>query len=392
MKRILFITWDGPQVSYVEGLFLPIFGALGRHGYEFCVLQFTWGDEARTASTAAACATHGVLYRRADVWRSSALKALVTALWGGRLIDRAARDWKVDALMPRSLLPGLATLVSRSLRKLPVVFDSDGLAADERVDFAGMNPKGPVYRLLRNIEAASVRCARIVLVRTEAAIGILKERARRHADEGKFYVVTNGRDVAPFLAVRPKEQSRAALRLCYLGSIGPQYRIGDMLTLAAAIRRDFPGTSLSIFTQDPASLEPYLAEKDLRGADWIEVASLKPEDVPSALSQCDVGFALRTSSLSMRAAAPIKIGDYLLAGLPVIGSPDVGRTQQLVEQGCMIPAEAPPQAICGWISAVLRDRSAWRERCRKLGIETFSLERSADDYRRALNCVWNLKA
>ena len=24
MKRFLFITWDGPQTSYMEGLFIPI--------------------------------------------------------------------------------------------------------------------------------------------------------------------------------------------------------------------------------------------------------------------------------------------------------------------------------------------------------------------------------
>ena len=28
MKNILFITWDGPQTSYMEGLFMPIFNEI----------------------------------------------------------------------------------------------------------------------------------------------------------------------------------------------------------------------------------------------------------------------------------------------------------------------------------------------------------------------------
>ncbi len=40
--NILFITWDGPQVSYLESLFVPIFRKLEeRCGAHFHVLQFT---------------------------------------------------------------------------------------------------------------------------------------------------------------------------------------------------------------------------------------------------------------------------------------------------------------------------------------------------------------
>jgi hypothetical protein len=386
VKRILFITWDGPQVAYLEGLFLPIFAALHEHGYQFSVLQFTWGSRAASDRAAAACATHGIPYRRVDVWRPGAARALMSALLGRRDVDRAVRDWKVDALMPRSLLPALATLLSASARKCPIVFDSDGLAADERVDFAGLDPKGLTYRLLRRIEARSVRRAEVVLVRAEAAIAILRERSG-DPDPGKFHVVTNGRNAAPFLAAVPVERSSPGPRLCYLGSVGPQYLPNKMLALAASIKRHWPEATLSLFTQDEAALAPYLAHRGLEGAEWILVRSLAPEEVPAALSQHDIGFALRTTKLSMLAVAPIKIGDYLLAGLPVIGNPQVGAIREMVEQGCLIADDAEPEQIRRWIEDVLQNRAAWRDRCRRLGIESFSLERSVDDYRHVLECL-----
>ena len=43
MERLLFITWDGPQVSYLEGLFFPILKGL-KPRYEIHVVQFTWGE------------------------------------------------------------------------------------------------------------------------------------------------------------------------------------------------------------------------------------------------------------------------------------------------------------------------------------------------------------
>ena len=55
-RRVLFVTWDGPQVSYLEGLFLPIFKALAERGYLFHVLQFTWGPSDRRSAIARACA------------------------------------------------------------------------------------------------------------------------------------------------------------------------------------------------------------------------------------------------------------------------------------------------------------------------------------------------
>jgi hypothetical protein len=195
-------------------------------------------------------------------------------------------------------------------------------------------------------------------------------------------VVTNGRIVGPFPDAAGEEATRAGPRLCYLGSIGPQYQPGSMLALAKRIKRDYPATAFSVFTQDAAALEPYLQEE--LELDWITVESIDPADVPRILSRQDIGLALRTRTLSMQAVAPIKIGDYLLAGLPIIGNAEVGPVGGAVEQACLMPADAPPEAIRSWIADVLANRACWRKRCRKLGVERFSLERSIDDYLAAL--------
>ena len=48
MKSILFITWDGPQTNYMEGLFLPLFNEIQKtSAYQFHIIQFTWGSNER---------------------------------------------------------------------------------------------------------------------------------------------------------------------------------------------------------------------------------------------------------------------------------------------------------------------------------------------------------
>ena len=45
--NVLFVSWDGPQVNYLESLFAPIFMRLRSYGYKFHVVHFTWAQPER---------------------------------------------------------------------------------------------------------------------------------------------------------------------------------------------------------------------------------------------------------------------------------------------------------------------------------------------------------
>src|SRR5690606_35943047 len=52
--------------------------------------------------------------------------------------------------------------------------------------------------------------------------------------------------------------------------------------------------------------------------EFIVLKKVNSEEVPSYLNAADLGFALRQPKFSMQGVAPIKLGEYLLCGLPVI--------------------------------------------------------------------------
>lgn len=389
--RVLFVTWDGPQVSYVESLFLPIFARLKEHGFEFDILQFRWGGKDSEEQLRAACRSAGIGYRAVPVWRwGGAVGPLVSAILGGRHVRNAARAFGSDIIMPRSLMPAIAALAAGGPKLRPLLFDSDGLAVDERVDVAGLPATGLTYRILRDVEAQAVRRAASVLVRTQRAAEILFHRAGPPVTMDHFHVVTNGRDERIFQPFDADTRERVRRRLnvasgspllVYAGSLGPQYGVDAMRSLFGEVRRLRADARFLVLTGnlDRAAV----AFRDL--SESVIIMRVPPDEVPGFLAAADVGLAYRSPIFSMQGVAPIKLSEYLLCGLPVIGTAAVGDTAAIVAQGLLLDDESGTPSAARWlVEEVLPDQDRYRERARAAGRAQFSLTRSVEDYDRAL--------
>ena len=94
--NVLFVTWDGPQSSYLEGLFLPIFRVLANQGFAFHIARFTWGDKQHLQILKKHCEDQGFSYREVTVLRRPvAVGSLATAVWGARHVRRAIHDFRI---------------------------------------------------------------------------------------------------------------------------------------------------------------------------------------------------------------------------------------------------------------------------------------------------------
>lgn len=392
--RILFVTWDGPQVHYLESLFLPIFAGLRADGYEFDILQFRWGSAADEEAVRAACAEAGCGYASVKVWRWGALGAFATALLGGRRMRKAIRRFGSDAIMPRSVLPSLVTLAGGGPALRPVLLDADGIEPDERVEFAGMSATGLAYRLLRDIEAQMVRKATAVLVRTAAAREILMARAGPPADPAKYTIVANGRDGEAFHPF--DEQARRAVRsdlgiapdaplIVYVGSFGPKYRTRAVGELAMELQALRPDTRLLVLSLSPEEVQKELLDSFSGLAGFTSVFRAPFRDVPRYLAAADVGTVFITETFSTRTVVPVKTGEYLLCGVPTVGTAAIGDNEAAIAAGVFFDDRSGPAEAARWVvDEVLPQREDYRRRGRAVGLEYYSVERSIRDYRAAL--------
>jgi hypothetical protein len=389
---ILFVTWDGPQVDYLEGLFIPIFEGLKQHGYHFHVLQFTWGGRHKVERMRAICESRGLHYRAFPIVRfPSGLGAFLTAKIGGRIIGRAIKDWGISVLMPRSLMPALAALSMPKRSGLKVIFDADGFAADEKVEFAGASPHGFSYRYLRDVEAEMVRRADAVLVRTAAAVPILMARAGPFVDKTKFHVVSNGRKESLFDGCRAQETNaarpNAPLIGCFAGSMGPQYRPELMLDISKALKTRLDLYELRVFTPEMQRFEQARRHAGLSGVHWITVEHVAPSEIGSRIANCDFGFSLRANSFSTAGVQPIKVGEYLLCGLPILGCGWTHEIDELIEGDVYLHCDnLDTKQIVNWVeNRMAPNLTELRKRARAFGLNFYSITRSIKEYKIALN-------
>jgi hypothetical protein len=399
MKNVLFITWDGPQVSYLESLFLPIFSSLMSKGeFGFHILQFSWASDEIVSRRRKTCEASGCSYTAVSVLRKPvAIGGLISAGMGLWHVRRVIKERNIDILLPRSTLPALSCLLALRSGDKKLVFDADGLPLDERVDFAGQSPLSVIYRALRDIEAQAVRRADAVLTRSRKAITVLQARAGAGTSDDKFHVVSNGRDSALFspgdLDGRTTIKKRLSIHddaplVVYAGSLGPQYLPEAMLSLFGFIRKSRPDSHFLVLTGSPEFMRDLVSTYDSTLASGMTIKRVDANEVPGWLAAADLGLAFREPTFSMQGVAPIKLGEYLLCGVPVVATRGVGDSHFIDENsGFLVDGcdSETLEAVADWfIHKVLPAREGYRAHCRSVGVDHFSLESSVEAYRKAL--------
>lgn len=393
MKSVLFITWDGPQTSYLEGLFFPVFEEIAkREEYEFHVLQFTWADESVITRISTAAAKHKCHYTPVIIKRGYNLTVgkLMAVSRGGRLVAKYITRHKIDMIMPRSTIPAMmVNLAAYRFRNVKKIFDADGFPNMERVDFGAYGKTGSIHRLREKAEIRILKKADVVLVRSARAIEIhlqnIGERFRP-----KFFVVTNGRDpqfFRPDPDIRRQVRERLGLNpettlFIYCGSIGPQYLPDEMMEIFSGYKQRNPDAKFLILTGDTAKMEEFIPTR-LRSD--VIIMQVPFTQIPEYLSAGDMALALRKPTLSMQGVAPIKLGEYMMMGLPTIASTGIGDYETLLggSPGAFLYDHANPERVCkaiDWCGSPPADRTE----IRKFGAANFSLARSAESYIAAL--------
>lgn len=392
-KNLLFITWDGPQTSYMEGLFMPIFQEIAKRGdYQFHVVQFTWADAQKIAHTKAAADQMGITYTAWPVLRKPnvSVGSLLTVLSSAGKIKKYIRENNIHIVMPRSTFPALIVNQIKN-KNFKIIFDADGLPIEERIDFAGLKKESFQYKLMKSAETKMLKSADAVITRSQKAIDV----HTAHIGESyrsKFSVVFNGRDKNIF-AYQPllRKELRKELGLkdellfVYAGSLGPQYCLTEMLEIfqAYAEKREakfliLTGNTAFAEQNIPLALKPH-----------VILNSVPAEKVSFYLNGGDVAFGLRKPTFSMQGVAPIKLGEYLLCGLPVIASMGIGDTEKILEnfEECYLYDHSIgllPQ-IAQIKNFVEKAIFANRNKIAQKAQHYFSLEAAAESYLKAMN-------
>jgi UDP-N-acetylglucosamine:LPS N-acetylglucosamine transferase len=393
MKKVVFITWEGSQTNYMEGLFMPILSQVqSQSNYKFHIVQFSWGDAKKVQIIQNSAHELQLIYTHRAIIRKpiAVLGNIITIFRGIQFLKKYIKDNNISIVMPRSTMP--AIMVNRIPKNdFKILFDADGLPLEERIDFSGLSRNSKQYQFLKNEENKMLELANAVITRSHDAVKIHLETIKHKSPE-KFSVVLNGRNTDFFKPnASERENKRKEFQISsqtkvfvYCGSLGPQYGWNEMITIFRKHHSKNPNALFLILTGNIAFANERIP-MDLK--EFIIVKTVPFTEIPNYLSVADFAFAIREPKLSMRGIAPIKLGEYLLMGIPTIASVGIGDTEQILNRipNCFLFDHQNPFRLEQAVTFIEGLDKTNFDEIRNYALPYFSIEKSANSYCNALN-------
>jgi glycosyltransferase involved in cell wall biosynthesis len=281
-----------------------------------------------------------------------------------RRLRRALRRFDPEVVHCRQ---SRATVAAGRAGPWPIVADLRGIRPEEYLLGLGRSESelGPSEtRALARLRAEE-REARAAAARIVCVSGPFREHL---GGDARVAVIPNAGEERP----APGEEERAKLRaglgfpggapvFVYSGSLAAWQCGADAVELFREIRERRPEARLALLTHDREAAEALVRAHGV--ADAV-VRSLTPEETREILPAFDAAFLLREDHVVNLVAAPVKFGEYLHAGLPVILTRGIGDASEWVRSeglGVVLPGPRDP----GNADRVLEAFSTFDgERCR----------------------------
>lgn len=386
MKKlnIVYLMYEASPSSYAESYFIPLIKGLLKDDNSILFLRLTEKN----------------IEKEISIDRQTEHFALVNApigmfsLTNIRQVRQLSQNLFTNGKRTQNLViaRGIGTfwicLASGLLSKLNLkfVYDSDGLSADEAIEFRGSLKSRILYVPARIMEALFLLRANLVLTRSEATKSVLKRRmplARgRH-----FIELNNGCDPGKYTQILYEEKfaAREALGLSsgdvvfvYLGSYGEQYEFEKMLL--AFLEVEITGHEKKLLIFVPARDIPavkHLVESHGIYSNTYVIRNIGHEETPFMLTAADFGFSLRQESFSMKHVKPLKTREYLFAGLSVIYSKFTGDAASFPSDiGFVLEGteESDKVELNNWVQIRLDNQEYFYNRAKEFATVNLSIE------------------
>jgi glycosyltransferase involved in cell wall biosynthesis len=359
---------------------LPVVRALVRRGWRVGLL--TYEHPAWRLAPADEAATQAQLEKEGVHWyplvyhkRPAVASTLFDILVGARCCVTLAGRAGVQLFHGRGSVPGaIACLASRWTRRR-FFNDADGPLSEEYVD-AGIWKRGSLpHRLTGLVESWALASADAVAVLSQHRRCEVEDRTHGSVTVLSCAVDTELFSPAPEAGIKIRQQlGLSGIVLVYAGKAGGWYPIESMMDFAKAAACVQGDVSLLVLTTgDPRSFVEPAVNRGLR----CVVRSATRVQMPDYLSAGDVGLSFRLNTPSQRACSPIKNGEYLACGLPIVSTAGSGDYDELVASrrvGVVVERldEASLRKAALELKALLSDRNL-RHRCRLAAVEEVGL-------------------
>lgn len=348
-KAVLYISFDGMTDPLGQSQVIPYLQGLQKHNYDITLISFEKKDRYfRYSETISS-----ILSESGIKWTPLSYTTkppVISTLWDlYRLKRKFITLHKIrnfELLHCRSYISALMGLHIKRKYNIPFLFDMRGFWANERVDGELWSLKNPLYQIIfkyfKRKEKEFFRESTHIISLTNTGKTEILNNITPGIPAEKITIIPCCADTELFNIQKDQENSsllRNKLNIptgsfvfAYLGSIGTWYMTEEMLDFFSEFKKKYINAIFLFITKDdPLKINSYLTGKDI-DADSIRIMPAERKEIPELLSLCKFTMFFLKPAYSHKARSPVKLGESLCMGVPVLCNSNIGDNEQILTE------------------------------------------------------------
>jgi glycosyltransferase involved in cell wall biosynthesis len=396
-SNIIFISYDGLTEQLGQSQIVPyLVGIADRHLFRGRIIILSFDKPVYMSDQAEVSRISQILESAGIIWVSkryhkkpAVLSTLIDVIAGITTTARLIRKYNINIIHARSYVPALIGLFFKKLLKMKFIFDMRGFWADERIE-GGIWRKNLLYSIAKHFEKEFLLSADVIITLTESAKNEIASFSCLRGKLPKITIIPTAVDLGRFnfsgntLDTILKEKFKDKLVFVYTGSLGTWYELDGLYKFFKEAKCLISNAHLLILTKQQELAKLKMQDNGLESGD-VTILYADYANVPSYLNNTHVGLAFYKSGYSRKGCSPVKVGEYLACGLPVIITQGVGDTERIIVKenvGLIIRNfnEYEYRKVSGGLADLLRQQPDLGQRCRLVARKYFSLEDGIERY------------
>lgn len=348
--RVLYLVYWGACEPLGQALVVPAVNRLSELGARITLVTFE--KPADLADSDSVAATRTTLEHYGVRWLPLAYHKRPKVV--AKAVDflmawAAARRQSFDIVHARTYVGGLMGWPLARGLGARFVYHNEGFYPDEQVDHGLWRAGSWKHRLAKALEYRLYAAADGVIALSERSRSVIDRLPPVRRRQAPTVVAPSCVDLSRFVAPRaapPSEPNR--VRLTYVGSIGRRYLFHRVARFAAVATQSWDRVEFRVLTPAPPDEVAAVLLKAGMPDGSFSVGRVPPGKVPSELVAQDAGLHFLPRGLSEYAGSPTKVGEYWAAGLPVVITPNVGDTEEVIHRdrvGVVVPSHSDEEYV-----------------------------------------------
>ena len=319
----------------------------------------------------------------------SFLLTIVNVLRGNFYAYYLTHKHKISIVHARGLIPALISYFPARLSGKKFIFDIRSSLAKAYASAGYWKREGLIFKIMQRLEYFFIAHSDYLVVETVSHFNAAVKLRILSGKNPAIEVIPCCVDLDRFSDPLFENNAQSAgvpgelVKIIYIGSLSGWYLIDEMINFYKVFHELFPKSEFTFYTADKQKIKDVVsADESLRQSCVVDFVDYG--DLPASTMKADAGVVFSKPGDRLE-SMPIKIGEYLASGLPVIVNKGMGDAEYILlnERVGVIVEDlelAAYRKAARELERLLKEGPELKKRCRETAKKLFSADQGTRSY------------